>query len=124
MFSNTLGLGTPLTDKTPTSTSGALLDIIISSMALGYIAIFADYVTVLNPSSALRKKFRSCLGAFGVIDLETTTKQHPLATSSFGAYDTDGHANQPADSENGSKVKLANQDRNLPRPPSNRAING
>jgi hypothetical protein len=35
VFSNALGLGTPLTDEVPDSISGALLDIIISSAALG-----------------------------------------------------------------------------------------
>jgi len=78
VFSNALGLGTPLTDMNPTTIGGALLDIIISSAALGYFAIFADYVTVLNPSKAIRAKFRQSLGRMGVIDLSNTPSLHPL----------------------------------------------
>jgi hypothetical protein len=35
VFSNALGLGTPLTNVVPTKIGGALIDIIISSAALG-----------------------------------------------------------------------------------------
>mmetsp|Transcript_4218 Transcript_4218/g.10175 ORF Transcript_4218/g.10175 Transcript_4218/m.10175 type:complete len:230 (+) Transcript_4218:448-1137(+) len=80
VLSNTLGLGTPLTDKSPSTLYGALLDVILSSTALGYMAIFADYVTILNPSSAVRRVIRSWLGASGVIDLETNSEEHPLAS--------------------------------------------
>jgi hypothetical protein len=43
-----------------------------------YFAIFADYVTVLNPSKAARAKFRQSLGRMGVIDLANTPHLHPL----------------------------------------------
>jgi hypothetical protein len=43
-----------------------------------YFAIFADYVTVLNPSKAARAKFRQYLGRMGVIDLADTPVLHPL----------------------------------------------
>lgn len=79
VFSNTLGLGTPLTEVSPETLKGALLDVVLSSIALGYIAIFADYVTILNPSSAFRKKIRRSLGGKGIIDLETVPELHPLA---------------------------------------------
>eukprot|EP00536_Pseudo-nitzschia_multiseries_P018201 jgi/Psemu1/315600/fgenesh1_kg.2249_\ len=51
-------------------------------MALGYIAVFADYVSILNPSAAVRRWIRSHLGTFDVIDLDTSPVQHPLASPS------------------------------------------
>ena len=45
VLSNILGLANPLTDVSPdSSTFGKVIDVVISSIALGYIAIFADYV--------------------------------------------------------------------------------
>ena len=105
--SNSLGLGTPLTDVTPSNTGGAIIDVIISSMALGYIAIFADYVTVLNPSAYIRRKMRSCLGALRIIDLKSTPSQHPLAIPSYCDKVPD---------ETARKIELERG--NLPRSPS------
>lgn len=79
VLSNILGLANPLTDVSPdSSTFGKVIDVVISSIALGYIAIFADYVTTLNPSSYVRRKIRRCLITLGVVDADQTTSFHPL----------------------------------------------
>jgi hypothetical protein len=69
VFSNLLGLGTPLTDVTPQTVGGDVIDIIVSSFALGCVAVFVDYVTVLNPARYVRKKFKDFLDKNGVSDL-------------------------------------------------------
>lgn len=79
VLTNLLGLGTPLTDVEPTTFHGKFVDVLISSLAIGYFAIFADYVTTLNPSTTVRKGFRGWLGKLGAIDLKKTPELHPLA---------------------------------------------
>jgi len=54
VFSNLMGLGTPLTDAQPDSFDGNMLAIIISSTGLACAAIFLDYVMVLNPAQTFR----------------------------------------------------------------------
>jgi hypothetical protein len=78
VFSNLLGLGTGLVEIFPQTTGGDILDIIISSLALGCAAIFIDYVTVLNPARYVRTRFRTLLVARGVIQLANTPNLHPL----------------------------------------------
>ena len=78
VLSNSLQLATPFTDVVPATDGMKLFDIVISSMAMGYIALFADYVVVLDPSRTIRRRFRGSLGARGVVDLATTPAQHPL----------------------------------------------
>ena len=78
VFSNLLGLGTGLVAIVPQTTGGDILDIIISSLALGCAAIFIDYVTVLNPARYVRKRFRAFLVARGIIQLAKTPDVHPL----------------------------------------------
>ena len=79
VFSNLLGLGTPLTDVLPTTIPGDILDIIISSMALGCVAVFVDYVTVLNPARYIRKRAKEGLERRGIVRLSENRSQHPLA---------------------------------------------
>ncbi|KAL7529563.1 hypothetical protein ACHAWF_003024 [Thalassiosira exigua] len=78
VLSNALQLAAPFTDVMPDTVGGRLLDIVISSVAMGYIALFADYVVTLNPSKSVRRKFRGCLGALGAIDLGASPALHPL----------------------------------------------
>mmetsp|Transcript_1123 Transcript_1123/g.2324 ORF Transcript_1123/g.2324 Transcript_1123/m.2324 type:complete len:328 (-) Transcript_1123:296-1279(-) len=90
VLSNILGLANPLTDVSPNKTAGQVIDVVISSIALGYIAIFADYVTTLNPSSYVRFKIRGYLIALGVVDADSTAIAHPLRQPSItngGEYD-------------------------------------
>ena len=70
IFSILLGLGTPLTEKVPTTLGGDFVDIIISSMALGTIAIVVDYVTVLNPARYIRKRIKEFLIQHGMPEIE------------------------------------------------------
>lgn len=63
----------------PNTPSGALLDVLISSMAVGYMAIFADYVTTLNPAKFVRKWLRKYFDEAGIIDIETSSELYPLA---------------------------------------------
>ena len=83
VLSNILGLASPLTDAVPDTTAGKVFDVVISSIALGYIAIFADYVTTLNPSSYVRLKTRGYLIALGVVSADSTTTAHPLRQPSM-----------------------------------------
>eukprot|EP00986_Skeletonema_menzelii_P011450 scaffold5903_cov81-Skeletonema_menzelii.AAC.6 len=83
VLSNILGLATPLTDAAPDTTPGKVMDVVISSIALGYIAIFADYVTTLNPSSYVRFKIRGYLIALGVVTADSTAIAHPLRQPSI-----------------------------------------
>lgn len=69
VFTNALGLGTALTDVAPETIGGAIVDIVVSAMALGYLAIFADYVVEVNPSRFVRRKVRSCLVGCGLMKL-------------------------------------------------------
>jgi hypothetical protein len=79
VFGIILGLATPfLTDVNPTSMAGDLVDIIIASIALGFIAVFIDYVTILNPARYCRKRTRAFLGKLSLIDPITVTMHHPL----------------------------------------------
>lgn len=55
------------------------MDIVISGMALGFVAVFLDYVTVLNPARYIRKRFREGLETMGIIRLGMTRSMHPLA---------------------------------------------
>ena len=95
VLSNLLGLGNPLTDVIPTTFSGALFDVVISSAAFGTLAIFTDYVTILNPSKALRQQFRRLLGKIGIIKLNPqnadglseSNKLHPLDYDRPSRYD-------------------------------------
>jgi len=87
VLSNLLGLGNPLTDVIPTTFSGALFDVVISSTAFGTLAIFTDYVTILNPSKALRLQFRKILGKIGIIKLNPKNKLHPLDYDRPSRYD-------------------------------------
>jgi len=68
VFSNLLGLGTPLTEVTPTTLPGDILDILISSVALGAAAVVVDYVTVLNPARYVRKRLKEYLDNLQVFD--------------------------------------------------------
>mmetsp|Transcript_20226 Transcript_20226/g.47529 ORF Transcript_20226/g.47529 Transcript_20226/m.47529 type:complete len:367 (-) Transcript_20226:183-1283(-) len=104
VFTNALGLGTALTDVVPETVGGALLDIVVSGMALGYLAVFADYVVTLDPSRYVRRKFRTCLAKGGVLELN----EHNLAD----AYTFD----------DGDQQQLKQQQKQkpvLPPPPSN-----
>lgn len=83
VLSNILGLADPLTDVSPDSAAGKVIDVVISSIALGYIAIFADYVTTLNPSTFVRVKIRGYLIALGVVNADSTTIAHPLRQPSI-----------------------------------------
>lgn len=80
VFGNLLGLGTPLTDVTPQTVMGDVLDIIISSFALGCVAVFVDYVTVLNPARYARKRMKTFLEQNEVLDLNDPDipDRHPL----------------------------------------------
>jgi hypothetical protein len=80
LFGNLLGLGTPLTDVTPQTVMGDVLDIIISSFALGCVAVFVDYVTVLNPARYARKRMKTFLEQNEVLDLNDPDipDRHPL----------------------------------------------
>jgi len=77
VITNILGLADPLTDIMPDTNGGKVVDIIISSIALGYIAMFADYVTTLNPSSYIRKHTRLLLIKLGAVG-KSTTEVHAL----------------------------------------------
>lgn len=83
VLSNILGLADPLTDDSPESDAGKVIDVVISSIALGYTAIFADYVTTLNPATFIRFEIRRYLIALGVEDAEQTTVVHPLRQPSL-----------------------------------------
>ena len=67
VFSNSLGLGTPLTEVVPETVGGAVVDIIVSAIALGFLAVFADYVVTLNPARIVRRKFRALTVSLGFI---------------------------------------------------------
>merc|ERR1712157_567536 len=82
---NILGLATPLTNVGPNTKVGILIDIIVSSIALGYIAIFADYVATFNPSNYIRKVIRRCLIKIGIVQTDIPL-QYPLAYS-YGSRD-------------------------------------
>lgn len=66
VIGNLLGLGTPLTDVLPLTLAGDVFDIIISSFALGTLAVFVDYVTILNPARYARKRMRDFLRRIGI----------------------------------------------------------
>lgn len=72
-------------------------------MALGYIAIFADYVTTLNPSSGVRKWMIKYLGSLGIIDVEKTPEYYPMAD--FGNKN-----NQNKDSVSEGKNNVSSED--------------
>jgi hypothetical protein len=80
VFGNLLGLGTPLTNVTPLTVMGDMIDIIISSFALGCVAVFVDYVTVLNPARYVRKRMKTFLEQIEVLDLNDPDipDRHPL----------------------------------------------
>ena len=80
VFSNLLGLGTPLTDVTPQTVGGDVIDIIVSSFALGCVAVFVDYVTVLNHARYVRKRTKDFLEQHGVLTLNDPgmPDRHPL----------------------------------------------
>ena len=120
VISNLLGLGNPLTDVIPTTFSGALFDVVISSAAFGTLAIFTDYVTILNPSKALRQQFRRLLGKIGIIKLNPqnadglseSNKLHPLDYDRPSRYDA-------VEVNNTTPTTRAHYDTILlPRPPS------
>jgi hypothetical protein len=56
VIGNLLNLGTPLVDIIPNTMPGDLIDIFISSVALGCVALFVDYVSIVNPSRFVRKR--------------------------------------------------------------------
>jgi hypothetical protein len=101
VLENILGLADPLTDNSPVTPGGKVIDVVISSIALGYIAIFADYVTTLNPSSYVRFKIRRYLIALGVEDAEQTTVAHPLRQLSSAHVGGDVDAVDKDDEEEG-----------------------
>ena len=103
VLSNILGLANPLTDVSPNKTAGKVIDVVISSIALGYIAIFADYVTTLNPSSYVRFKIRGYLIALGVVDADSTAIAHPLRQPSI----TNGGEYDYQEEEEGTETKRA-----------------
>ena len=80
VFGNLLGLGTPLTNVTPLTVMGDVLDIIISSFALGSVAVFVDYVTTLNPARSVRKRMKRFLEQKGLVELNDPDipDRHPL----------------------------------------------
>ena len=75
VFSNLLSLGTPLTDVLPTTMVGDIIDIIISSMALGCVAVFVDYVTCLNPARYIRKRTTEFLEQRGLLETSIVGNQ-------------------------------------------------
>ena len=81
VLSNILGLATPLVDVTPDTVVGDIVDIIISSIALGAAAVVVDYVTVLNPARYIRKRLKERLDQFQAIDVDEPgiSGAHPLA---------------------------------------------
>jgi len=81
IYGTILGLGTPLTSVVPDTIGGDIVDIIIASMALGCIAIFVDYATVLNPGKFLRKLTREFLIGRRLIKECDVPCDHPLALS-------------------------------------------
>lgn len=70
VLGNLIGLGTPLTEVLPTTVVGDVLDIIISSLALGTLAVFVDYVTALNPARYIRKRTKDYLRQHGIANLD------------------------------------------------------
>jgi hypothetical protein len=80
VFGNLLGLGTPLTLVTPQTKAGDMLDIFVSSLAMGCVAIFVDYATTLNPARYVRKRLKEALEKHGVVNLNDTSipNRHPL----------------------------------------------
>mmetsp|Transcript_13932 Transcript_13932/g.26077 ORF Transcript_13932/g.26077 Transcript_13932/m.26077 type:complete len:300 (-) Transcript_13932:2484-3383(-) len=127
VFSNLCSLGTPLTEVLPTTIGGDVLDIVISSLALGCVAIFVDYVTVLNPARYVRKRFREFLLSRGIVQLKDTTSLHPLDYKNENASKQQkleqklvgGSTNASNKSEDtGSVTGTGIQP--LPKPPSNR----
>lgn len=68
VLGNLLGLSNALTDVNPGTLQGDIVDIIVSSMALGCVAIFVDYVTVLNPARYIRKRLKEVLANLNVVD--------------------------------------------------------
>ena len=75
VFSNTLGLATSLTPVSPETIAGVVFDVILSSVAMGSVAVFIDYVTVLNPARYIRKRFKEFLVKRGATQLKS---RHPL----------------------------------------------
>ncbi|KAL7569334.1 hypothetical protein ACA910_016876 [Epithemia clementina (nom. ined.)] len=67
VFSNLLSLGNPLTDVVPETFGGDLFDIVISSMALGSVAIFVDYVSSLNPARYIGQRAKEFLEKQGLL---------------------------------------------------------
>jgi hypothetical protein len=115
VFSNLLGLGTPLTDVLPDTVGGDIVDIIISSMALGCAAVFVDYVTVLNPARYIRKRAKEQLERRGIVRLSENRSMHPLAYAN-SVQDHDSEQNdlmqdaddddQHAEDENGDQEDM------------------
>ncbi len=99
VLSNILGLADPLTDISPDSAAGKVIDVVISSIALGYVVIFADYVTTLNPSTFIRIKIRGYLIALGVVNADSTAITHPLRQPSI--TDTGGCGGGDDDNDEG-----------------------
>jgi hypothetical protein len=81
VFGNLLGLGTPLTNATPHTVMGDVLDIVISSFALGCVAVFVDYVTTLNPARYVGKRMKTFLNDNQNEDSDT----HPLDNQNEGS---------------------------------------
>ncbi|KAL3934172.1 MAG: hypothetical protein SGARI_003503 [Bacillariaceae sp.] len=97
VFSNILGLATSLTTVSPETIAGGIFDVILSSMALGGVAVFVDYVTVLNPARYIRKRTKEFLAQRGASQLKST---HPLdyggrtTTTVVQACQCNGEANE------------------------------
>eukprot|EP00527_Entomoneis_sp_CCMP2396_P000996 CAMPEP_0198145796 /NCGR_PEP_ID=MMETSP1443-20131203/25427_1 /TAXON_ID=186043 /ORGANISM="Entomoneis sp., Strain CCMP2396" /LENGTH=291 /DNA_ID=CAMNT_0043809523 /DNA_START=159 /DNA_END=1034 /DNA_ORIENTATION=+ len=80
VLGNILRLSTPLTDVLPNTTSGEVLDVIISSNALGCVAVCVDYVTGLNPARYLRRLMVEFLERRGLLVINDSgfAGRHPL----------------------------------------------
>jgi hypothetical protein len=65
---------------TPQTVGGDIIDIFVSSLALGCVAIFIDYVTTLNPARYVRKRLKESLERHSVFNSNgpPISNRHPL----------------------------------------------
>ena len=56
VYANLMNLGTALTDQIPQTVMGDIVDVLVSSMAMGVAAIFVDYVAIVNPAKFIEDR--------------------------------------------------------------------
>jgi hypothetical protein len=116
VFSNLLGLGTNLVEDNPDTSAGDILDIVVSSMALGFIAIFIDYVTVLNPARCIRRRSRDLLVKFGITQLSsknTGSELHPLDYDQPSRHGASSELDHVDNEETKEQITDANSNRSM-----------